>query len=377
MKDNLLQSSRPKVVHVINSLGVGGVEALLLETLRYFSEWADNSIVVLDSHNQPGRAEFERLGIPIVDLDHHSGQYFQLVKKSYHYFRKYSADALICWSFGNHAFVSLGARLAGISRILSGVGNAPPKELNLAFKWYCLAHLSLFSTSYLVACSDYVHERLTSDLKLPKHRVVTIHNGCDVSSINRRAQIERECNPATANPVIGMVARLNKIKDQSTLIKSLPKVLKQYPTAELWLIGSGEKRASLESLVTQLGIAKNVKFWGNRKDVPELLGQMDVFAFSTTAEEGFGIALIEALAANVPVIASNVGPCSEVLQHGRWGRLVEPGNHDDLCNALLDALSTHTHQAFFKEVASVYHTEIMAKKYWDCLFKSQPYVGAD
>jgi glycosyltransferase involved in cell wall biosynthesis len=72
-----------------------------------------------------------------------------------------------------------------------------------------------------------------------------------------------------------------------------------------------------------LGIAGSVKFLGPRNDVPELLGQLDLFAFCTTRAEGFGIAVIEAMSAGVPVVASDVAACREVLSDGRDGVLVE------------------------------------------------------
>jgi glycosyltransferase involved in cell wall biosynthesis len=70
----------------------------------------------------------------------------------------------------------------------------------------------------------------------------------------------------------------------------------------------------------------HVEFLGSRTDVPELLGGMAAFVFSTTEAEGFGIALVEALSAELPVIASDVGPCREVLGNSGAGVLVPPGD---------------------------------------------------
>ena len=81
-------------------------------------------------------------------------------------------------------------------------------------------------------------------------------------------------------------------------------------------------------------------FWGPRSDVPELLGQMDVFAFSTTRDEGFGIALIEAMAAGLPVVASDVPACREVLDDGAAGILVPAGDPAPLAQAIGALLSS-------------------------------------
>ena len=97
---------------------------------------------------------------------------------------------------------------------------------------------------------------------------------------------------------------------------------------------AGEEEAALRRLAEAEGVAARVVFWGRRADIPELLGQMDVCAFSTTRDEGFGIALIEAMAAGLPVVASDVPACREVLADGEAGILVPAGDPEALAAAL-------------------------------------------
>lgn len=348
---------------------VGGVETMCLEVIRHFSGRADNYVLVQDAKQQDMRRAFEDLGVPITALDHQPGNYLRTVRENYRYFKSIQADALICWPFGAHAFISLGARLAGTSRITTHVGNAPPRDYSQAWKWRVLARLGFLSASSLVACSEYVRGRLIYDLKLPASRIVAVNNGCDVQEFRRRAQDGVKLKQS-GKFVIGMVARLNTIKDHKTLIQAMPPVLAKYTDAELWLVGDGEQRESLERLTAALGLAAHVKFLGTRFDVPELLGQMDVFAFSTTEAEGFGIALIEALAAGVPVVASDVGPCAEVLKQGKWGRLVEPSNSEQLAAAINEVLSGTDNTPTLSEVFEAYDTSVAARQYWNALFNS-------
>jgi glycosyltransferase involved in cell wall biosynthesis len=121
-----------------------------------------------------------------------------------------------------------------------------------------------------------------------------------------------------------MVARLDLIKDQATLLRA-------FATAsqsgwQLQLVGEGPDRPRLEGLARELGLEPAAVFLGRRSDIPELLGKADLFAFSTTAAEGFGIAMIEALAAGLPVIASDVPACREVLLDGAAGELLPAGD---------------------------------------------------
>jgi glycosyltransferase involved in cell wall biosynthesis len=362
------QPNRPKIVHAFNNLGIGGVETICLEVLRHFSKWSDNSLLVLDTSDQSGYPAFEALGLPVITLTHCPGQHFQLIQKSYSYFRQNKTDALICWSFGNHAFLGLGARLAGVSRIIASVQNSPPLDRGEQAKWLLLGQLGRLTMSHLVACSDYVRDRLIYNLNLPASKTTTIYNGCNILEIHRRAQIGAMLKPN--EPIIGMVARLNQIKDQKTLIEAMPLVLEKHPTAELWLVGDGEQRNFLEQLMADLNLTENIKFLGNRHDVPELLGQMDVFAFSTTAAEGFGIVLAEALAAGLPIVASHVGPCAEVLKQGKWGILVEPAKPNQFANAILQALSGVKNTPDLEDVTLAYDSYISAEKYWKLLFSN-------
>ena len=172
-----------------------------------------------------------------------------------------------------------------------------------------------------------------------------IPNGCavvDIADVARRARKIRRRN---GNLAIGMVARLDPIKDQPTLIRAFADLAAEYPQAELWLIGDGPRAWELRALAVAAGVADRVVFWGPRSDVPELLGQMDVFAFSTTRDEGFGIALIEAMAAGLPVVASDVPACREVLGGGTAGLLVPPGDHARLAQAIGALLSSERQRA--------------------------------
>lgn len=367
MENEVENKERPTVVHAINNLDVGGVETMALETIRHFEEWGENRLVVVDGRRQPRRPAFDDLGIPISVWDHRPGEYEQLVRKSARYFRSVEADALLCWSYGNHAFVGMGAWLGGVSRSVVSVQNAPPAEPLPLWKWRVLGWVGLPFVSRLVTCSEYVRDRMVAHVGIPERKLQTIYNGCDVRGVNEKAS---SALPAESDrPIIGMVARLNKIKDQSTLVKAMPSILEKYPGAELWIVGDGNQRESLETLSESMELEGNVQLLGNRSDVPSLLGKMDVFAFSTTEAEGFGIAIIEALAAEVPVVATDVGPCAEVLRGGKWGHLVPKKRPQRLGEKVIEVLESDRWTPDVEEVYRRYDKRISAEMYWKYLKK--------
>jgi glycosyltransferase involved in cell wall biosynthesis len=140
----------------------------------------------------------------------------------------------------------------------------------------------------------------------------------------------------------------------------------------VWLVGDGSRRPEYERLIAELGLAETVKLLGVRRDIPELLAQLDAFAFAATPDEGQGVALVEAMAAAVPVVASDVGACREVLDQGRLGVLVPEKRPDALAAALEGVL---LERARAREVAaraqsraqSSFTIEAMARQYARCL----------
>jgi glycosyltransferase involved in cell wall biosynthesis len=134
-----------------------------------------------------------------------------------------------------------------------------------------------------------------------------------------------------------MVASLEPSKDHATLLRAIA-VLKQRNLAvELCLLGAGSLRTPLEEMASQLQIRDYVKFLGVVDDVPRELAQLDVFAFSATPDEGMGIALVEAMAAGLPCVGSNVAACREVLRDGELGIIVERQDPELWADALVKA----------------------------------------
>ena len=136
-----------------------------------------------------------------------------------------------------------------------------------------------------------------------------------------------------------MVARFETHKDQPTLMKTIRDLRSRGIDIHLDLVGDGTRRSEYELLAKQLRIDGAVRFLGVRRDIPDLLRQWDLFVFSVSPDEGLGLALIEALAIGVPVIASDVGACREVLDcpaHGMLGALFPVGDAGQLASTIME-----------------------------------------
>ena len=127
-----------------------------------------------------------------------------------------------------------------------------------------------------------------------------------------RRTCPRPLVPETDTITVGMLARLDTIKDHAGLLRAFVLLRQRVPNARLEFAGDGDQRASLEQLAIELGVAGAVEFLGTVRDVYGLLPRWDLFAYATTRDEGFGIALAEALMCGLPSVVTDVGPVREV-----------------------------------------------------------------
>jgi len=246
-------------------------------------------------------------------------------------------DVVICWHNGFSSAVLLGARLAGVRCLLTHGGNPPTPTLGgKLYTAYTTFMLSLAGAK-MVCCSRYVEREFASLPGVCATVLTMVLNCIPVSRITAKADEARRNRVDTKRRII-MVATLEPHKDHATLLRAMVHVRRAIPEVELLLAGNGSLRERLERVAFELGVAESVRFLGTRSDGPSLLGESDLFVFSTTPQEGLPGALLEALAANIPIVASDVPPCREVLNNGTMGTMVIPGNPQALAAAIIQQL---------------------------------------
>jgi glycosyltransferase involved in cell wall biosynthesis len=158
-------------------------------------------------------------------------------------------------------------------------------------------------------------------------------------------------------PVIGTVGRLEVQKAHDVLLHAFASLRRAGTDAILLLVGDGRERESLQALATSLGLGDRVRFLGTRRDLPLLYAAMDVFTLPSRWE-GTPLALLGAMAAAVPVVATPVGGVPEVVEDGATGRLVPVEDTAALAAALAGALRDRTTSRAFAELG---RTRVMGK----------------
>lgn len=203
---------------------------------------------------------------------------------------------------------------------------------------------------------------------IPKTKIGQIYNPVVNSEMNERAKepVEHPWFAPDTPPVILGVGRLHKQKDFATLIRAFALVRKARP-AHLVILGEGEERPHLETLVRNLGLDSEVDLPGFVDNPYKYMARANVFALSSVYE-GFGNVIAEALALGIPVVSTDCpsGP-AEILEDGKWGILVPPRDPQALAKAILEALDKYWDREALCRRAQAFSVDTIVSQYMEVI----------
>src|SRR5690606_24346412 len=193
------------------------------------------------------------------------------------------------------------------------------RKLRLMYRW------SLRRTAAVAMVGQQVYERYIQTGFVQPDRALTVLNGIPVerfvSTPKRRERAHALLGPGTDEAVIGSVGRLVELKNHALLIGVLPALRRRHPRLKLVIVGYGALESQLKAQAQHLGVGAEVLITGQRSDVADLLPAFDVFALPSRTE-GLSIALLEACATGLAVVATDVGGNPEIIHDGTTGLLV-------------------------------------------------------
>ncbi len=200
-------------------------------------------------------------------------------------------------------------------------------------------------TAAHITVSQALRRQVIDWYRIPPEMVEVIYNGVggrffDAPALRREAR--RKLGVSAAVKVVGMVSRLDWDKGHGYFFAALKEIKGAFPVKVL-LVGSGPNEGEIRARAEREGLAGIVEFLGMRPDVPELLAAMDLFVLPSD-REGFSISLLEAMAAGLPIVASNLPGILEALEPGKSGLIFPRGNIPALADCLTEML-THPHMA--------------------------------
>lgn len=187
-----------------------------------------------------------------------------------------------------------------------------------------LAYRAISRYATVVAVSQDLKDFIEKKVGIGRERIKVIYNG--VTPLPKYSEAERlacraEFDIPEGDQIVGVVGSLYPVKGHRFLVEAIPRVLGRFPDTTFLFIGRGELEVPLKEHVQRLGVERKVLFLGLRQDVPRLLSLMDVFALPSLSE-GLSMAILEAMTASKPVVATRVGGNPELVLHLETGLLV-------------------------------------------------------
>lgn len=321
------------VLFIANHLNVGGVTSYLYTLSGGLKQKGHN--VYLASSGGELTEKFIGLGVkhirvPLTTKNEISPKivfsFFKLRKEA----RKFNPDLVHSNSRTTQVLGNLLSRSLNIPHVFTCHGFFKPKLSRRLFPYWGQA---------VIAISNEVKEHLIADLKLDARNISVINNGIDTDNFGNFSARDNLRKDLGINDsfLVGIIARLSDVKGHIYLIRAMRKVIENFPTAKLLIIGEGKMKNALIKEVDALAIKENVLFIPEVGNTREMLSAMDVFVMPSL-QEGLGLALMEAMAQGLAVVGSAVGGIKTLIQDRVNGLLVGPADVEGLAQSILELL---------------------------------------
>ncbi len=342
----MFSQSRPRLLYVVNSLNPGGTERLVEQMSQAFARELDVSVICLD---EPGlwASGLRQRGIPVHCMYRQPGLDIGIALKLARHCRRHRISII-------HAHQCTPWFYAALSRLFYSSPRLLLEEHGRFFPEVVNRKRALFNkavigplTHRFVAVSGDVRKRLVEYEGLLCSRIEVVYNGVVPNPAldgTQRDPLRRSLGFGPDDFLVGTAGRFDPIKNLPMLLHGIASAREKTACFRGLLLGDGPIFEEIRELRDHLGLSDHVVMPGHRDDARRLIQCMDLFVLPSFSE-GTSMALLEAMAAGVPVAVTAVGGNPEVVIGGQTGWVVPSGSVQDLASAILDAAS-HPQKAF-------------------------------
>jgi len=336
---------KPNVLFIIDSFEQGGSERQALQLLRQLHESGRCRVHLACLQDRGSlRAEAEQLGIGEIHeyalTSFYDLNFVKQLLRLRRFIKENRIDVVHTHCFYTNIFGMTGAFLSGVRARITSKGETDgfrtPMQKRAERVAFRLAHRVI--ANCLVVQNQLIKEGVSPA------RIVQHYNGLDLDRLKVSRELRRDQALAafglpSDRRFVAIVANLhNPVKDHSMFLRAAARVCKEVPDAAFVIAGEGDLMPGLRSLAAQLGIEREVFFIGRCENVGQLLFASDVGVLSSKAE-GFANAILEYLAAGLPVVATDVGGVREAVVEGETGHVVASGDDEKMAAGIIRLLN--------------------------------------
>lgn len=327
-----------RLTHVVENLNRGGLERVVIDLVRAQRELGYDCEVVCLFEAGSLAAEVTAAGIPVHACGKRGGLDLGAIARLRGHLRRHRTQVLHTHNAVAHYHAIAAALGLGIRRTVNTRHGMGVQQAGGRREW--LFRRTLGRTDVVATVCEAARRDVLAQGLIPAAKVVAIPNGIRLDAFEpasdaARTALVRELGLPLGTRLIGAVGRLNWAKDPVSLVRAFRMVRERHPATALVWIGDGALRTEVEAAAKSEGVADRVILLGDRSDVPRLLTGLDLYAMSSLTE-GYSIALLEACAAGLPIVATDVGGNGEIVRDGVNGLLVPARDPQRLAQALID-----------------------------------------
>lgn len=341
---------KKNILFVNYSLGIGGIETLLLRHCKYLVD-SDSSyfphFLFFQSAKTNLQNEFEESGINVIGLSKKAGIDIKLVFNIIRKIKENKIDIVHAHNQSTWLYVAIACLITRkplLVTIHTGVEKFQNKKQQK--RWRLLSYFLSFFTTKITTVAEYIKNDLL-DIGISKNKIMTVYNGIDVSRFKSKENI------GSAKNDFLMVARFFPQKNHIRLISAFKKVNNKFPESKLYLAGIGELMDECKKKVIELNLNDSVIFLGYQNDIGQLLRKYKYYILPSTIE-GLSISLLEAMSSKRVIMVSSIDSNMEVITDGYDGFLFDPYDEEDMADCMLRVLSNKDDICKISEQA--YHT---------------------
>jgi glycosyltransferase involved in cell wall biosynthesis len=319
-----------KILYVITSLGLGGAEKLLLSYVRGLNNKKYQSYVCCLREKPDDLSKEIEENAEVINLKIRGRFNPFVVYRLLKVIKKIQPEIIHTHLFQPRIYTTIANLFHNRSILVThkhSIVNPGKHHIFLFFEM-----LSILLNKKVVAISESVKQSLKRYEFIPESKIFVLTNCIDYQKFSEAAELRAKKNENSV--IIGTVGRLEKVKGISYLLLAMKIILQRFPEAKLEITGGGSVLDELKLLTKKIGISNSVKFFGKLENPIPNYSRMDIFVLPSIIE-GFGIVLLEAMAAGVPVVATNVHGIKEVVLDGESGILIPPKNPEAIAEAIM------------------------------------------